>query len=798
MSLTLAEARARAASISEVSYEVDIDLTDPAADRFGSRTTVRFTSSSDRTFVELTAATDLEVTLDGIPLEPPYDGRRLHLAGLGGRHVLTVAARLPYVTDGEGMHRTVDPADGATYLGAYLGLDVAQRLFCCFDQNDLKAPVTTTVSADPGWTVLANGRPVREGGGRWEFAPTPPIPVALVCVVAGPWASVRWEHAGLPFGWHARASLAGELARDADELRAVTEACFDHYATILDEPYAFDSYDQVFVPGLNWGAQEQPGCVIHRDEMLPTGRLPEDVRLLRGAVIAHEMAHMWFGDLVTMTWWEDTWLQESFADYMGYRVAADAAGMPGALLLHEAGRKPTAYVADERRSTHPIAPEPADVPDVASAATIFDAISYAKGASVLRQLVTWLGDDAFLRGLNTYLRRHRLANATLADFVAALDEATDRDVRSWVEVWLRRTGFDTLRVERDGEVPVLHRDGVRPHRVRVTAYDDAWVATEELVVDVADEPVPLAELAGRVVVPNSRGETFARVVLDERSAAAVDDGLCRIDDDLVRAVLWTVLLDRVWTRDLDAAVFAELVARHLPGERSASLVTVVPDRALGRVLPLRLPGPVADVLGSLAGACGTGLLHATSPDHATAFATGFAATTRDTTTLESWLVADAIGTLPLTPGLRWLVVRRLAALGALDAEAIERERRREPGLTGDLGAAAALAARPTRAAKDQAWAVVADPAVGNRLLTATLTGLWSVEQTDLLAPYVERYLREAPAWATRGDGFAQVIGQARPLLPLTPAQRTLLDAQLAGDLPVVLRRSWADWADDLG
>ena len=327
------------------------------------------------------------------------------------------------------------------------------------------------------------------------------------------------------FGWHARASLADELARDVGELRAITEGCFDHFAGAFEEPYPFDSFDQVFVPGLNWGAQEMPGCVTYRDELLPRGAVPEHLRLFRAAVIAHEMAHMWFGDLVTMTWWEDTWLQESFADYMGYRVAADGAGFAGALLGHEAGQKAGAYDADERRSTHPVAPDPEDVPDVDSAAGDFDSISYAKGNSVLRQLVTWLGDETFLRGVNTYLTRHRFGNATLADFVAALDEASDRDVRGWVEVWLRSTGFDTLRVERDGEVPVLHREGVRPHRVRVTAYDEDWREVGSVLVDVADEPVPLPDFAGASWCPTPRARPLPGSSSTTRSWAAVSAGM---------------------------------------------------------------------------------------------------------------------------------------------------------------------------------------------------------------------------------------------------------------------------------
>ncbi len=804
MSLTLAEARERATAVSDVAYAVDLDLTSPESGTFGCRTTVRFTATAPRTFLELADAAGLTVALDGQQVDPAYEGRRVHLVGLGGPHEVVVTARLPYVTDGDGMHRMVDPADGATYVGAYLGMDIAQKVFCCFDQNDLKAPIALSVRADPASIVLANGRTLRPApgaaaDGEWEFAATPPIPPALFVVAAGPWVSRRWEHAGLPFGWHARASLSAELDRDLAELRAITEGCFDHYARIFEEPYPFDSFDQVFVPGLNWGAQEMPGCVTYRDEYLPRGAVPEDLRMLRAAVIAHEMSHMWFGDLVTMTWWEDSWLQESFADYLGYRVAADGAGYRGAILGHEAGRKPAAYDADERRSTHPVAPEAEDVPDVDAAATIFDSISYAKGNSVLRQLVTWLGDDTFLRGVNTYLTRHRFANATLADFVTALDEATDRDVREWVRLWLRTTGFDTVRVERDGDVPVVRRDGTRPHRLRVTAYDDSWAEVGSELVDVDGDPVPLPGFAGRVVVANSHGETFARVGLDPTSREAVAAGLCRVDDDLTRSVLWTMLFDEAQTRALDPLAFVDLVERHLPGERSATLVSAVLSRTLDRVLPLRVAaGDAGTAVGALASACETGLMHACTPDLALAFATGFAATTREAATLTGWLGSGTVGELPLSPALRWRAVRRLAEIGAADADLIEEQRVREPGVEAELGAAAALAARPTAAAKQEAWAAAADPAVDNRRFGALMSGLWSAEEGELLAAYVERYLLEAPRWARRGQAFAQVVGRARPALALDEAQVSALDLALTGDLPTVLRRQWEDWRDDLG
>ena len=801
MSLTLKEARGRGARLSDVSYAVTLDLTGPGTGWFGCRTSVSFRSAADGTFLELTDAADLRVVVNGVPTDPAYQGTRIPLTGLltDDPNEVVVDARLPYVTDGAGMHTMTDPADGETYVSAYVGMDLAQKVFACFDQNDLKAPIALMVHADPAWTVLANGRTLASDGGHWRFATTPPIPPALFVVAAGPWASQRWEHAGLAFGWHARASLADELARDVGELRAVTEGCFDHFAGLFDEPYPFDSFDQVFVPGLNWGAQEMPGCVTYRDEMLPRGAVPEHLRLFRASVIAHEMSHMWFGDLVTMTWWEDTWLQESFADYMGYRVAADGAGFAGALLGHEAGQKVGAYDADERRSTHPVAPDAEDVPDVDAAAGVFDAISYAKGNSVIRQLVTWIGDETFLRGVNSYLTRHRFANATLADFVAALAEASDLDVHAWVEAWLRSTGFDTLRVERVGDVPVLRREGMRPHRVRVRAYDEDWREAGSVLVDVADEPVPLPDFAGLVVVPNARGETFARIVLDPSSWAAVSAGMDRIEDDLTRAVLWTMLFDRVQTRDLDPAGFLDLVERHLPAERSATVVTAVVTRVLGRVLPLRVTAEAAGTaLDRLAGAAVTGLAGATTPELALAFATALAPATSDVQLLRRWLGSGTVGDLPLSPALRWRVVRRLAELDAADAAFVEAERLRTPGVEAELGAAAALAARPSGDAKDAAWAVVSAPGVDNRVFAATMQGLWSPGQERLLAPYVASYLRQAPGWAGRGSSFAQVVGQQRPAIALTGEQVTRLDRALAGDLPTVLRRHWEDWRDDLG
>ncbi len=792
-SLTLAEARTRAAQLSDVSYDVEIDLTD--LQTFGSRVTVRFACTGPETFLELHRGQDVTVTLNGAPVDAAYDGARIPLTGLAERNEVVVDARLPYVSDGDGMHTFTDPADGERYVSAYVGVDITQRVFACFDQVDLKAPITLRVVADPAWTVLSNSAVAMNQADMWEFAPTPPIPIDLFVLCAGPWHSRTFQHGGLPMGWHARRSLAAELDRDFDELRRITEQCFDHYAGIFDEPFPFDTYDQVLVPELNWGAMENPGCVTFRDEFIPRGRITEGERTSRAMVIAHEMSHMWFGDLVTQTWWEDIWLNESFAEYMGFQVSEDAAGFAGTWVGFQITHKPRALVADRRRSTHPVAPLPEDVPDVDTASTNFDAISYVKGASALRQLVTWMGDEDFLAGVNAHLTKHRFANATLADLVDALDAASPREVRAWAEVWLRQSGHDAIRVERDGDVPVLVRDGIRPHRFLVTAYDDALVELDRRVVDLDVEPVRLDGWAGRVVVPNAHGETFARVQLDELSWSAVEDGLGALEDDLARSVLWATAVDAVATRDLQVERYLALVDRHLPAERHVDLISTVVEATLGPVLSKRVPAhDAAAVHERVAVACRAGLDAGGDP---VTFSRALALASRDAEELRRWLADQRTDhDVALDPQLRWRVVRRLAGLGELDARAIEEERRRDGTSNGDLGAATALASRPTEEAKAEAWAVLVEGDVSNRRFSAVAAGLWPAEQAELAAAYLPRYLEAGPRWAARGPAFSQVVGHAFPAFHLDDAQLDLLREALAGDVPTVLRRYWQDVLDD--
>ncbi|NJQ02464.1 aminopeptidase N [Streptomyces zingiberis] len=457
--LTRDEARARARLLDVRHCAVDLDLT-RGEELFGSTTVLRFTAATaGDTFAEIRPARLRRVLLDGEELDPGLlDGNRLPLTGLAaGPHELRVEADMRYSRTGEGMHRFTDPADGETYVHTHCFLDDVQRVFAAFDQPDLKTVFEMSATVPDGWTVLANavtrrvtppaGTGGTDGTARWEAAPTPPLSTYFTALAAGPWHSVRTEHAGIPFGLHVRRSLAEHLDRDAAEILGVTRRCFDRYHEIFDEPYPFDSYDQAFVPEFNPGAMENPGLVLLRDEFVHRSAVTDTERQTRAMVVAHEMAHMWFGDLVTLRWWDDIWLNESFAEYLGFRTLGEATRFRSPWTDFAASRKSWGYDADQRPSTHPVAPAPGGVPDTASALLNFDGISYAKGASALRQLVARLGERTFLAGVNDHIARHRFANATLADFLDSLARASGEDVHAWAARWLTTSGVDTLTAE---------------------------------------------------------------------------------------------------------------------------------------------------------------------------------------------------------------------------------------------------------------------------------------------------------------------------------------------------------------
>ncbi|MGW0133764.1 aminopeptidase N [Streptomyces sp. NPDC003299] len=814
--LTRDEAQTRAQLLDVHRYTIDLDLT-TGDETFDSRTLIRFTARTDAdTFVELKPAELRTVTLDGHPLDPEsLDGNRLPLKNLtAGEHELRVDAAMRYSRTGEGMHRFTDPSDGETYVYTQLFMEDVQRVFAAFDQPDLKAVFDLTVTAPEGWTVLANGVTEQLADGRWKAASTPLISTYLVAVAAGPWHSVRTEHRGLPFGIHCRRSLAPHLDADAEEILDITRACFDRYHEKFAEPYPFDSYDQAFVPEFNAGAMENPGLVTFRDEFVYRSAVTDTERQTRAMVIAHEMAHMWFGDLVTLKWWDDIWLNESFAEYMGYQTTLEATRFTQPWVEFGVTRKAWGYDADQRPSTHPVAPDA--IPDTASALLNFDGISYAKGASALRQLVTWLGEKDFLAGINTHFARHRFANATLADFIDSLASATDRDVHAWAEAWLRTTGVDTLTPRISGSngdrVLTVDHAGSRPHRIAVGLYDQdltdegRLMLRERVEIDVPlTEPQPLGKKPALLLL-NDGDLTYAKVRFDAGSFDTVRTALSGLPDALTRAVVWNALRDAVRDGELPPTAYLEAARAHLPHERDLALVQGVLAFAHGQIADRYVhPGQRPAALATLADLCRDLIRRTEDGDHPglrLIAVRHYIDTAAHPDTIAAWL---ADGTVPggpeLDPELRWRVLTRLAVLGAVDEATIAAELDRDPSATGQEGAARCRAALPEADAKARAWeAMFGGDDLSNYLFTATAQGFWQPEQADLVRPYVERYYADAVAVAARrGPAMADATGRWAFPVHAVDAHTLRLGEECLRDADPIpaLRRKLADQLDDL-
>ncbi|MFI0778685.1 aminopeptidase N [Streptomyces sp. NPDC021212] len=839
--LTREEAQIRARLIEVHRYTIDLDLT-RGDEHFGSTTTIRFQAreAGADTFVELHPAALHRVVLDGhdLALDPAEiiaDGR-LPLTGLAeGEHELHVETDMAYSHTGEGMHRFTDPADGETYLYTQCCMADANDVFAAFDQPDLKAVFDVRVTAPPRWTVIGNGIATREGDpveGRWKLAPTPRISTYLLALAAGPYHSVHTEHAGLPFGLHVRRSLAPHLEADADELFDITRRCFDRYHEIFDEPYPFDSYDQAFVPEFNSGAMENPGLVTFRDEFIFRSAVTDAERQTRAMVMAHEMAHMWFGNLVTMRWWDDIWLNESFAEYMGFQILTEATRYTGTWADFSIRRKTWGYDADQRPSTHPVAPAPELVPDTAAARLNFDGISYAKGASALRQLVAWLGEKDFLAGINDHFTRHRFGNATLADFLDSLARSTDRDVHAWADAWLRTTGVDTLTpvITADGghwNLEIRHEGGGegpppaprRPHRIAIGVYDHEPAAPHQLVLRNRVEveldgagPAALHTFTGPrpdLLLLNDGDLTYAKIRLDPGSWKAAVRALSGLPDAVSRATVWNAARDMVRDGDLPGTDYLDAARTHLPHETDIAIVQGVLAFARLQIADRLLPADQRTAaLNTIAATC-RDLLRRTEdgsgPGLRLSAVRVYIASATAPAELSDWLDGDTVpGGPALDPELRWQILGRLAVLGATGPADIDAELARDSSATGQEGAARCRAALPDPDAKQAAWEALFGETEGqaplsNYLVTATATGFWQPEHHDLLTDYVPRYFADAPAIAARrGPAIADAL--ARSGFPTTVDATTLRlgeECLTAPDLLPALRRRLEDQLDDL-
>ncbi|MFB1041784.1 aminopeptidase N [Streptomyces chrestomyceticus] len=814
--LTRDEAQQRARLLSVDAYEIDLDLSGAQeageGGTFRSVTMVRFDAAEAgaESFIDLVAPTVHEVVLNGESLDPGtvFADSRIALAGLReGRNELRVVADCAYTNSGEGLHRFVDPVDQQAYLYTQFEVPDARRVFASFEQPDLKATFTFTVKAPEGWTVISNSPAPEPQDNVWRFAPTQRISTYITALIAGPYHSVHstWEGEGrsVPLGIYCRPSLAEHL--DADAIFEVTRQGFDWFEEKFDFAYPFAKYDQLFVPEFNAGAMENAGAVTIRDQYVFRSKVTDAAYEGRAETILHELAHMWFGDLVTMEWWNDLWLNESFATYTSIACQAHAPGSrwPHAWTTFANSMKTWAYRQDQLPSTHPIMAEIRDLDDVL---VNFDGITYAKGASVLKQLVAYVGMDEFFQGVQAYFKAHAFGNTRLSDLLGALEETSGRDLKTWSKAWLETAGINVLRPEltvaEDGtvtsftvlqEAPALPAGAkgepvLRPHRIAIGCYDlkdGKLVRTNRIELDVDGErtevPFPANTPRPAVILLNDDDLSYAKVRLDEDSLRVVTEHLGDFTESLPRALCWASAWDMTRDGELPTREYLELV---LSGITKESDIGVVQSLHRQVKLALELYAAPAWRETGLAKWTEAALeqLRAATPgsDHQLAWARAFIATARTDAQLD--LVQGLLDGTQELPGLavdtelRWALVQRLATTGRADEKVIEAELERDRTSAGERHAAAARASRPTAEAKAAAWASVVDSdKLPNAVQEAVIGGFVQTDQRELLAPYAQKYFAVVKdVWDSRSHEMAQQI--AVGLYPSLQVSQETLDA----------------------
>ena len=816
--LTREEARDRRQLLDVSSYQVELDLTGGAG-TFLSTSTVRFQCAVPEaaSFIELTAPAVREIVLNGVTVSrTAFDGNRITLDGLQAVNELRVVAECSYSRSGEGLHRFTDPTDGGVYLYSDLETFDAHRVYACFDQPDLKAVFEFSVIAPGEWLVLSNmaaegpGEPVAGGARRWHFPPSPVMSTYITAIVAGPYHQVTSEHDGIPLGIYCRRSLAGYL--DPEEIFEVTRQGFDFFHDAFGVRYPFGKYDQVFVPEFKAGAMENAGCVTFLEDYVFRSRVTDFARELRGDTILHEMAHMWFGDLVTMRWWDDLWLNESFATWASALAQAEATRWPTAWTTFCQLHKAWAYQQDQLPSTHPIA---ADIPDIAAVEVNFDGITYAKGASVLKQLVAYVGRDHFLAGVRRYFAEHAWGNATLADLLGALEESSGRELSGWSKQWLETAGVNTLRPEydlgEDGQItefavvqsaPASH-PVLRAHRIAVGLYDrtDAGLTRRRRVeADIAGERTVLDSLAGEhlpdLVLVNDDDLTYAKMRLDSRSLATLITGIGEFTESLPAALCWAAAWDMCRDAELAARDYVRLVSSGVDHAEEISVVQTLLRQA-GAALR-RFTDPAWRERGADQ-AAGTllGLAEQAAPgsDRQLAYLQAFAslATSPSDLALLSGLLDGSayMDGLVVDTELRWRLLHRLCSRGAAGPAEIDAELRRDATDAGERRAATCRAAIPEAAAKEAAWQAIVSGTLPNATFRATLNGFADPDQADLLEPYATRYFAVVgDVWRDWGSDMAQwFTSNAYPLTQISEHTVELTDSYIAeADPPAALRR----------
>ncbi|WP_203567238.1 aminopeptidase N [Aestuariimicrobium ganziense] len=797
--LTRAEAADRACLVTSESYRVHVDLTgrDLAdADTFVSSTTVTFSSGAGTTWIDLIADRVLSAELDGAALDAEaFTGHRMPLELSEGDHELTIVALCRYSHTGEGLHRFVDPADQLVYLYTQFEIADARRMFACFDQPDLKATFTLSVLAPAHWTVVSNApavdpEPTDDDAALWSFEPTPPMSTYITALVAGDYHVVRDTLTSttgeVPASVMCRQSVVEHL--DAERILTTTQRGFTVFEEAFGVGYPFGTYDQVFVPEFNAGAMENAGCVTIRDEYLFRSRVTAAAHEARDNTILHELAHMWFGDLVTMTWWDDLWLNESFAEWASHYCQAKIVDEHGGVdpwVSFANARKGWAYVQDQMPTTHPIA---ADMVDLEAVEQNFDGITYAKGASVLKQLVSLVGEEQFLTGVRAYFDEHAWGNTQLTDLLGALETSSGRELGWFSGEWLEKAGVNTLVPEvvvnagaiesftivqtADAGWPTL-----RTHSMAIGLFDlvdGRLVRRTSLPVEVSGERTEVPELVGEsaadLVLLNDHDLTYAKVRLDESSlqtAVAHIDGL---DEPLGRAILWGAAWDMCRDAEMASGDYVDLVLRGVGGESDLTAVGTLLRQAQLAATGYTARDKRAAVRERLvAGAAG--LLKGAEPgsDHQLAFTNALVAsvhTPAGAELIRGWLAGEEVPEgLTIDTDMRWRIMTALARMGEVGPEQIDALLAEDTTIQGAESAAGARAALPGAEAKATAWGLAtSDTSVPNGTQRQIAMNFWQYDQSEVLSDYVDRYLsvadeisRGEQGWPTRGHAVVQNV-----------------------------------------
>jgi aminopeptidase N len=834
--LTRDEARERARLLKVESYEVALDLTE-GEERFESVTTVRFSSAQPgaATFIDLHGARVRKVVLNGQELDPATydeDKGRFPLPSLAGSNELLIDADCVYMRSGEGLHRFVDPVDQKVYLHSQFETADAHRMYACFDQPDLKATFQLTALAPEDWEVISNAtadsvvelaeQPGKHGtvpaAKRWTFATTPVMSTYITALVAGPYHKVTAEHDGIPLGIYCRDSLAEHL--DADNILEVTRQGFDFFHKVFGVRYPFGKYDQLFVPEFNAGAMENAGCVTFLEDYVFRSRVTDAVVERRAETILHEMAHMWFGDLVTMRWWDDLWLNESFATYMSVLAQAEATRWGGGAWTTFANvEKAWAYRQDQLPSTHPIA---ADIPDMQAVEVNFDGITYAKGASVLKQLVAYVGLDNFLAGVRDYFNEHAWGNTELKDLLGALERTSGRDLSSWSKEWLETSWVNTLRPsfevsdgrftsfevlqEAPSDYPTL-----RSHRVAIGLYslaDGALTRTRRVELDVVGARTAVAELIGEeqpdLVLVNDDDLTYAKIRLDERSLRTlVEGGIAAFTESLPRALCWSAAWDMTRDGEMSTRDYVKLVVSGIATVKDLTVLQTVLRQARQAVQQYADPAWRAEGMALLGGELRS-LLAAASPgsDHQLAYLQAFApvATSDDDLALLAAILdgREVPAGLSVDTDLRWTLVHALVVGGRLGPADIEAELERDRTATGERSAALCRAAVPTAEAKAAAWERIVGGELANHIARTTINGFQDPHHPELLEPYRAKYFEQVgriyQEW-TFDQASTFAVGCFPSLLIEEETVRAAQDYLAAEERPQALRRLILEGAD---